>query len=180
MLLSRHQNAGQNHDIKIGNRCFENVAQFRYLGTTIINQNLIQKEIKRRMNSSNACYHSVQNLLSPRLLSKNIKIRIYKSIILPAIVYGCGTWSLTLREEHRLRVMRWAGHVARMGETTAYRILVGKPEVKRPQGRPRRRWVDNIRMDLREIWDGMDWINLAQDRDQWRALVNTVMNLRVP
>jgi hypothetical protein len=59
----------------------------------------------------------------------------------------------------------------------AYRILVGKPEVKRPLGKPRRRWVDNIKVDLREIrWDGMDWIDLAQDRDQWRALVNTVMN----
>jgi hypothetical protein len=61
-----------------------------------------------------------------------------------------------------------------------YRILVGKPEGKRPLGRPRRRWVDDIKMHLREIgWDGMDWIDLAQDRDQWRALVNTVMNLRV-
>jgi hypothetical protein len=80
------------------------------------------------------------------------------------------------------RRMRWAGHVARMGEKrNAYSILVGKPEGKRPLGRPRRRWVDNIKTDLRVIgWDGMDWINLAQDRDQWRALVNTVMNLRVP
>jgi hypothetical protein len=137
------------------------------------------------------------------------------------------TWSLTLREEHRLSVlenrvprrifspkrddvmgdwrklheelhnlysspkiirmikskrMRLAGHVARMGETrNAYRILVGKTEGKRPLGRPRRRWVDNIKMDLRKIgWDGRDWIELAQDRDQWRALVNMVMNLRVP
>jgi hypothetical protein len=74
------------------------------------------------------------------------------------------------------RRMRWAGHVARMGETrNAYRILVGKPEEKRPLGRPRRRWVDNIMIDLREIgWDGIDWIDLAEDRDQWRALVNTV------
>jgi hypothetical protein len=69
-----------------------------------------------------------------------------------------------------------------MGETrNAYRILVGKPEGKRPLGRPRRRWVDNIKMDLGEIaWDGRDWIELAQDRDQWRALVNTETNLRVP
>jgi hypothetical protein len=68
------------------------------------------------------------------------------------------------------------------GETrNAYRILVGKPERKRSLGRPRHRWVDNIKLDLRKIgWDGMHWINLAQDRDQWRALVNTVMNLRVP
>jgi hypothetical protein len=69
-----------------------------------------------------------------------------------------------------------------MGATrNAYRILVGKPEGKRPLGRPRRRWVDKIKIDLRETgWDGVDWIELAQDRDQWRALVNTVMNLRVP
>jgi hypothetical protein len=69
-----------------------------------------------------------------------------------------------------------------MGEKrNVYRILVGKPEGKRPRGRPRRRWVDNIKMDLREIvWDGVDWIDMAQDRDQWRALVNMVLNLRVP
>jgi hypothetical protein len=68
-----------------------------------------------------------------------------------------------------------------MGEKrNAYRILVGKPE-RRPLGRPRRRWVDNIKMDLRQIgWDGVDWVDLAQDRDHWRALVNTVMNLRIP
>jgi hypothetical protein len=79
------------------------------------------------------------------------------------------------------RRMRWAGHVARMGETrNVYGILVGKLEGKGPLGRPRRTWVDNIKMDLREIgWDGMDWIELAQDRDQWRALVNTVMNLKM-
>jgi hypothetical protein len=69
-----------------------------------------------------------------------------------------------------------------MGETrNAYRILVGMPDGKRPLGRTRRRWMDNIKMDLREIvWDGVDWIDMAQDRDQWRALVSTVLNLRVP
>jgi hypothetical protein len=80
------------------------------------------------------------------------------------------------------RRLRWAGHVARRGEKmNAYRILVGKPDGKRPPGIPRRRWVDNIQMDLREIeWNVLHWIDLVQDRDQWRALVNTVMNLRVP
>jgi len=78
--------------------------------------------------------------------------------------------------------MRWAGHVAGMGdEKGAYRVLLGKPEGKRPLGRPRRRWVDNIRMDLQEVGCGyMDWIGLAQDRDRWRTLVSAVMNLRVP
>ena len=80
------------------------------------------------------------------------------------------------------RIMRWAGHVARMGEEKGvYRLLVGKPEGKRPLGRPRRRWVDNIRTDLQEVECGyMDWIGLAQDRDSWRTLVSVVMNLRVP
>jgi hypothetical protein len=74
-LLSRHQNAGQNHSIRIGDRSFGNVVQLKYLGTTLTNQNLIREEIKRRLNSCNACYHSVQNILSSRLLSKILKIR---------------------------------------------------------------------------------------------------------
>jgi len=80
------------------------------------------------------------------------------------------------------RRMRWAGHVARMGEEMGvYRVLVGKPEGRRLLGRPRRRWVDNIRMDLQEVGCGyMDWIGLAQDRDRWRTLDSAVMNLRVP
>jgi hypothetical protein len=82
----------------------------------------------------------------------------------------------------KARRMRWEGHVARMGEVKgAYNILVGRPEGRTPLGRPRRRWEDNIKMDLREIgfWD-VDWIHWAQDRDRWLALVNTAMNLRVP
>jgi hypothetical protein len=91
MLLFRHQNVGQNRDIKIANRSFENVSQFKYLGKTVRNQNLIQEDIKRTLNSGNACYHSVQNLLSSRLLSRNLKIRIYKTIIKPVVLYGCET-----------------------------------------------------------------------------------------
>ena len=80
------------------------------------------------------------------------------------------------------RRMKWAGHVAHMGEERAvYRVLVWKPEGRRPLRRPRRRWVDNIRMDFQEVGCGyMDWIRLAQDRDRWRTLVSAVMNLRVP
>jgi hypothetical protein len=170
----------------------------------------------------------VQNLLSSRLLSKNVKVRIYKTIILPVVLYGCETWSLTAREKHKLwvfenrvlrrifgpkrdgvmgcwrklhneelhnlysspniiriiksRRMRWAEHVARMWDMRkVYRLLVGKPEGKRPLGRPRRRWMNNIKMDLLEIeLSVVDWIGLAEDRYRWRALVNAVMNLRVP
>jgi hypothetical protein len=154
--------------------------------------------------------------------------RVYRTVVLPVVFYGCESWSFTLREEQRLRVfenrvlrrifgpkrdqttgewrrlhneelndlysspniiwitksrrMRLAGHVARMGEKRgAHRVLVGRPEGRRPLGRPRRRWEDNIEMDLREVgWGGTNWIELAQDRDRWRALVNAVMNLRVP
>jgi hypothetical protein len=104
MLLSRHRNAGQNHDVETANRSFENVAQFRYLGTTVTNKNLVQDEIKRRLNSGIPSYHSVQKLLSFRLLSKKVRIRIYKTITLPVVLYGRETWSLTLMEEHSLRV----------------------------------------------------------------------------
>ena len=78
--------------------------------------------------------------------------------------------------------MRWAGHVARMGvEREVYRVLLRKPEGRRPLGRPRRRWVDNIRMDLQEVGCGfMDWIGLAQGRGRWQTIVSAVMNLRVP
>jgi len=166
--------------------------------------------------------------LSSRLLSRNLKIKIYRTIILPVVLYGCETWSLTLREERALRLfenmvlrrifvprrdevtgewrrlhneelndlysspnimrviksrrMRWAGHVARVGEERrVYRILVVKPEGRRLLGRPRRRWVDNIRMDLQEVGCGyVDWIGLAQDRERWRTLVSAVTNLRFP
>ena len=82
----------------------------------------------------------------------------------------------------KLRRIRWAGHVVRMGERRGvYRGLVGKTEGKRPLGRPRRTWEDNIKMNIQEVgFGGMDWIELAQDRDRWRALVNAVMNLQVP
>ena len=162
------------------------------------------------------------------LLSKKLKIKIYRTIILPVVLYGCETWSLTLREERRLRVfenrvlrrvfgpkrddvtgdwrklhneglsdlyslpnivrvvksrrMKWAGHVAHMGEGRGvHRVVDGKPEGKRPLGRPRRRWEDNIRMDLQEVRGSCGvWMELARDRDRWQALVGTVRNLQVP
>ena len=170
--------------VRMDNSTFERVEEFKYLRTTLTNQNSILEEIKSRLRSENAFYDSVQNLLSSSLLSKNLKIKIYRTIMLP-VLYGCETWSLTLREERKLRVfenmvlrifgprrdevtrewrrlhneevndlycspnivrviksrrMRWAEHVAHMGEERGvYRVLVGKPEGKRPLGRPRRR-----------------------------------------
>ena len=86
------------------NNSFERVEEFEYLVTTLTNQNSIQEEIKSRLKSGNACYHSVQNLLSSRLLSKNLKIKVYRTTILPVVLYGCESRLLTLREECRLRV----------------------------------------------------------------------------
>ena len=92
--------------MKIDNSSIERVEEFKYVGTTLTNKNSIQEEIKSRLKLGNACYYSVQNLLSSSLLSKKLKIKIYRTIILPAVLCGCETWSLTLREERSLRVLR--------------------------------------------------------------------------
>ena len=106
MTVSRDQNAGRIHSMKMDNSSIERVEEFKCLGTTLTNQNSIQEEIKCRLKLGNACYYLVQNLLSSSLLSKTLKIKIYSytSIILPVVLYGCENWSLTLREECRLRV----------------------------------------------------------------------------
>jgi hypothetical protein len=106
MLLSCHQTTGQNYNIKILNRSFESVARLKYLGMAVRSKSFIHEEIKNRLNLGKACYQLVQNLLLSCLLSKNIEIRIYKTIILPVVLYGCETWSLALREEQRLKVCR--------------------------------------------------------------------------
>jgi hypothetical protein len=95
--MSRNQNAGQNRNIKIDSKTFERVEEFTHLGTTLTNRNSVYEDIKNRLKSGNACYHPAQNLLSSRLLSKNIKIRVYRSIILPVVLYGYETWSVKLR-----------------------------------------------------------------------------------
>ena len=104
MVISRDQNAGWCHNIKTDNSSYERLEELKHLRTTITNQNSIQEEIKSRLKSGSACFHSVQKLLSSSLLSKSIKIAIYRTIILTVILYGCDTWSLTLTEERRLRV----------------------------------------------------------------------------
>ncbi|KAJ4435688.1 hypothetical protein ANN_18304 [Periplaneta americana] len=197
MIMSRDQNIVRNGNIKIGNLSFEKVEKFKYLGAIVTNINDIREEIKHRINMGNACYYSVEKLLSSSLLEEQ-RLRVFENKVLRKI-FGAkrdevtGEWrKLHNTELHALysapdiirniksRRLRWAGHVAIMGESrNAYRVLVGRPEGKRPLGRPRRRWEDNIKMDLREVgYDDREWINLAQDRDQWRAFVRAAMNLR--
>ena len=104
MVMSRNQKVGLSHSIKITNSSFERVEEFKYLGSNLTNPNSIQEEIKSRLKSENACYHSLQKLLSSSLIPKNLKIKIYGIIILIVVLCGCETWSLALREESRLRV----------------------------------------------------------------------------
>ena len=103
MIMSRDQNAGRILSVRIDNSTFEGVEDFKCWGRNLSNQNSIAEEIKSTLRSGNACYHSVPNLLSSRLLSKNFKMKIYRTIILPVIFYGSETWSLLLREERKLR-----------------------------------------------------------------------------
>jgi hypothetical protein len=102
--MYRDQNEGQIHSVRIDNSSFGRAEEFKYLGTTLTNQSSIAEEITSRLRSGNACHHSVQNLLSSRFLSKSLKIKIYRTIILPVVLYGYKTWSLTSREERKLRV----------------------------------------------------------------------------
>ncbi|KAJ4432001.1 hypothetical protein ANN_20615 [Periplaneta americana] len=104
MIMSRDQNIVRNGNIKMGDLSFEEVEKFKYLGATVTNINDTREEIKRRINMGSACYYSVEKLLSSSLLSKNLKVRIYKTVILPVLLYGCETWTLTLREGYRLKV----------------------------------------------------------------------------
>jgi len=106
MVASRDQNAGRSQNVKIDNSSFERVEEFKYLGTTLAYENSIQGEIKSRLKSGNACYHSVQNLLSSSLMSRNLRIKIYRIIIIPVVLYGCETWSLIVRDESRVMLFK--------------------------------------------------------------------------
>jgi len=230
LIMSRDQNVGRIQSVRIDNSAFERVEEFKYLGTTLTNQNSVAEEIKSRLKSGNACYHSVQNLLSSRLLSKNLKTKLYGTIILPVVLYGCEAWSLKLREERKLmmfenmvlrrtfgprrdevtgewrrlhydelidlypspnivrviksRRMRWAGHVARMGEERGcIRSWWGNRRERDHWGElGADGWI--ILGRISRSWDVcifyMDWNGLAQDRDRWWTLVSAVMNLPFP
>ena len=227
MFTSRYQKAGRNHNKRPDNKplklwkssnIWEQLQQIKIL---------FRKKVRAGWSQGMTAIIRCRIYCFSSLLSKNLKIKIYRTTILPVVLHGCETWSLKLKEESRLRVFEnrvlrrifvprrdgvtgewrklhneelndlyspnifrviklrrvgWYWHVERMGERRGvYWVLVGQPEGKRPLGRPRRRWEDNIKMDLQEVGrDCGDWMELAKDRDRWRALVSTVMNFRVP
>jgi hypothetical protein len=157
-------------------------SKFKYLGKTVTNKNDIHDEIKNRLNSENACYYSVQNLLSSRLISKNIKIKIYKTVILPVVLYGCETWSLTLREEYRLRVFenrvlrRIFG--SKREEHASWRklhndelhSLYSSPNIVRVIESRSTRWAGRMaRMGKVEVFTGL-WLGGPKVRDHWEDL----------
>jgi len=225
-MISRNTGNNGNRYILIKNEIIEKVNKFKYLRAYVTIKNEVTEEIKSRLVSANACFfYSVQKLLTSRLISRKLKLKIYITVILPVILYG---YKIGVADEHKLRVfenkvlrkiyvpkrdemtgewrrlhkeklhglydspdvvrimksrrLRWADHVARMGEKRRlYSILVGKPEGKRSLGRLRRRWEDNIRRHLREV--GVcdeNWLDLAQGRSRWRTFITAAMNLRVP
>jgi len=152
------------------------VKEFKCFGTTLTNQNSIQEEIKSRVKSGNACYHSVENRLSSILLFNNLKIKIYRSIILPVVLYGCELWSLTLREERRFRVVenrvlrrmygpkrdRVTGDWRKL-HNEQLNDLNGSPNIVRVIKSRRMRWTGHVaRMGRREAYTGFWWGNLRE------------------
>ena len=128
MVMSRDQNAGQSYNKETDNKSFERLGQFNFFGTTLMNPNSIQEEVISRLKLGNACYPLVQNLLSCSLLSKNVKIKIYRTIIFPVVLCGCETWSIALRKESRLtvsdnRVLRKIFGATKDGVTEEWRRL---------------------------------------------------------
>ncbi|KAG7309934.1 hypothetical protein JYU34_004449 [Plutella xylostella] len=210
-----------NHEVRknlqVGETAYKGVAKFKYLGCTITDTNTREQEIDIRVQNALRCSAALHKVLVSKLLSRKTKIRIYKTVIRPILMYGSEAWTLTLKEENKLLVaerkvmrkmlgptrredgswrvrknqeiedlisepnilgqiksqrLRWLGHLQRMGEDrAAKRAYLGVPSGRRPVGRPRYRWSDEVGKDLRQLQAG-DWRATAQDRDQWRLLVS--------
>jgi hypothetical protein len=172
----------QNQNIRTANESFEHVAKFKYLETIPTNQNDIHDEIKSRLNSGNSCYYSVQNILSSLLISKNLKIKIYKTVILPVVLYGCDTWSLTLREEHRLRVYenrvlrrifgpkREEDGSWRKLNNDEFHRLYSSPNIVKVIKSRRMRWMGYVAcMGRGEVFTGF-WLGGPKGRERWGDL----------
>jgi hypothetical protein len=148
MIMSRHPNSGQRQNIKTANESFENLAKFKYVGTTLTNQN-------DSLYSGNACYYSVQNLFSSRLISKNLKIKTYKTVILPVVLYGCKTWSLTLGE----------GHILRVFENRVLRKIFG------PKREEDGSWRKLHNYELHSLYSSLNIVRVIKSRRMWAGHV---------
>jgi hypothetical protein len=149
MAVCHHQNIGHDQSLQIDNKSFESVAKFKYLETIVTNQNCIHKEIEEQIKFGNAHYHTVQSLLSSHFLSKNMKIKIYKTMILPFILYGCAMQCLTLREEHRLRgfmtrVLRTVFEPKKGEDNEELHGLYAPPNIIWVMKSRRMRWVGHV------------------------------------
>lgn len=204
-------------DLHVNGITYKGVDKFKYLGCTITDTNRREDEIDIRIVNALRCTAALHKVLVSKLLSRSTKIRIYKTVIRPILMYGCETWTLTLKEENKLLVaerkilrkilgptigedgewrqrynreienivsepniigeikssrLRWLGHVERMGEDRAVRkAYLGQPSGRRPVGRPRYRWKDEVAKDLKEL-EVSDWSELAQNREDWRTLMS--------
>ena len=224
MLLSRRDRFDGN--IEIGELEVESVHSFKYLGSTITSDNLIEKEVIERIGIGNRCAFALNKVMTSRQISQRTKLRIYNIIIRPTVLYGCETWTLTKGRIKKLEVfenailrrifgptynaiteqwerrhnadlrqlsgqpfiqdvvksrrLRWAGHCARLPEERIAKIAMnGVVQGRRPVGRPRYRWRDNIREDVRDIAPEIeDWQEAAQDRRLWRGKVKAALGLQ--
>ena len=221
-MVSSKLRKGRPDPLKIGEKLFERVTDFRYLGSTITEKNDTSYEIKARIAAGNKSYFSSLQMLRSSLLNKESKIKIYKAIIKPVVTYGAETWSLTNNDERLLLIwerkilrkifgpindngawrirtnkelqnmykapdiiadikskrIRWIGHVQRMDSTRAcFKIFNGKPEGKRTSGRPKKRYLDGIEEDLKQL-EVRGWRRKAADRDEWRTVVEKAKALK--
>ena len=206
-------------ELQLGEQRIEAVQSFKYLGSTVTSNNLVEEEIGIRIGAGSRCSWALNDTLRSRMLSRATKTQIYTAIIRPVVLYGCETWRLTKESERRLEVfersilrriwgpvwdnerrewrrrhneelvrvsqlptisnvvrshrLRWAGHVARMEDGCLARdLMLGTPRGRRPLGRPRKRWVDNIKEDVRQLGvEPEEWIETARNRPRWRKLV---------
>ncbi|KAL4126538.1 hypothetical protein QTP88_010759 [Uroleucon formosanum] len=191
MVVQRHEQIGcRNEVLEVENYKFKRVQQFKYPGTLITQQDEIGTEIKARIQAANKCYFGLTKLLKSRVISKNLKSQIYQTLIKPVVTYGLETWTMREKDENALLVferkdlyqrpsikeditkrrLKWAGQSWKKTGSLIKIVQENASKGKRPLGRPRLRWEDRIKEDLEKVRPGLDWKELALDRETWRQI----------
>ena len=197
-MISSKETSPSGHNVSFGQRNFECVRDFIYLGTQVNNNNDQGEEITRRICLANRCLFGLSKILRSKLLSRNTKFTIYRTLIIPVLIYGSEAWTLGEKEQQQLdddiyhiyndttivkrikqQRLRWLGHVSRMDENNvARKVFEAVPQGVRSRGRPRLRWKDAVTADIRCITTHPeDWRNIAADRGEWRRLIRQSQNL---